>query len=290
MPDEPPQSGAVDWRPADFLGQCDFQDIVEGCDAVIHLAAELSDMSKMERVNGHATRSLVQAAEKSGVRLFIYTSSTCVYGMPRQRLITEETSTISTERGRHADFSAADYLVEYGRTKLLGERAITDSIKNVKYVIFRPSNIADDSAILAPLQWNARTRMWRGSRCTHQIYFSDAVSAISFMLEKRLYGSGNEPQVSIYNLSNDDEASNRYIDLFQEAAQRNGRLGFAPLAPIPGWLDWQKDRIKFRRPSVGYPPGMVRYLPTKLLSDGFVHPLGIKAARARALASLGNRA
>jgi nucleoside-diphosphate-sugar epimerase len=289
-PDEPSNRERIEWQPADFLAPCDFQQLVEGCDAVIHLAAELNDMSKMERVNGDATRALVQAAEKNGIRLFLYTSSVCVYGTPRQHLITEETPTISTERGQQKDFATVDYLIEYSRTKLLGEHAIIRNRKHVNYIIFRPTNIADDNAILGALDWSAATKLWRANRYTHQIHSSDVVAAIVFMLKRHLRGANNDSKILIYNLSNDDEESNKYISLFQEAARRSERTGFVTPVRVPGWLDWQKDKVKFRRLSIGYPPGMVRYLPTRLLSDGFIHPLGIKAARSRALDSLSKRA
>ena len=70
----------VDWRQMNFLESLDFGPLVEGCDAVVHLAAEVRDASRMDRVNVEATRALLAAAQSGGARYFEYASSIVVYG------------------------------------------------------------------------------------------------------------------------------------------------------------------------------------------------------------------
>jgi nucleoside-diphosphate-sugar epimerase len=283
-PDEPLGHSSVEWCRANFLYACDYRELVRGCEAVIHLAAELTDVAKMDQINRGATRSIVLASEHARVKLFVYTSSVCVYGMPRETVITEETPTISTDIQTDSNFVTAPHLMEYARTKLLGEYEIKHYGDRAKYIVLRPSNIADDDNIVGPLAWPLAVKIWRANRYTHQIHIDDVVAGILFMLNKHLNAENHTPGILTYNLSNDDEESNKFSDLFVETARRNGRLSLIGLgARIPGWLDWQKDRIKYRRLSIGYPSGMVKYVPDKILSTGFMHPLGIMRARTRVL-------
>ena len=48
---QPGQTPGVEWRQMNFLESLDFNALVEGCDAVVHLAAELANVSRMSRVN-----------------------------------------------------------------------------------------------------------------------------------------------------------------------------------------------------------------------------------------------
>lgn len=61
-----------------------------GVHTIIHIAGEKRDESRMEAVNHHGTCRLVEAAQKSGVRRFVFVSSVGVYGArPHAGLITE---------------------------------------------------------------------------------------------------------------------------------------------------------------------------------------------------------
>lgn len=88
----------VDWRRWDFLESLEVDPLVDGCDAVIHLAAELCDIGKMERINVDATRALAEAAAACGARYFGHASSIVVYGSPRARRVNEQTPLIDLAR------------------------------------------------------------------------------------------------------------------------------------------------------------------------------------------------
>lgn len=61
-----------------------------GVHTIIHIAGEKRDESRMEAVNHHGTRRLVEAAQKGGVRRFVFVSSVGVYGArPHAGLVTE---------------------------------------------------------------------------------------------------------------------------------------------------------------------------------------------------------
>ncbi len=124
-----PQASAkgegVDWRKVDFLGNPDYDDLVAGCDAIIHLAAELGKKDRMKQVNVEATRALAAAAERANVPVFCYASSVSVYGSGRSVSVDEESEVLTPDRDVRSEYWALDYVREYGRTKLAGELGAT---------------------------------------------------------------------------------------------------------------------------------------------------------------------
>lgn len=81
-----------DIRDGDLLGRA-----LSGCDAVIHLACVSNDSSVdldpalAQSVNYDAMRPLVRLCKKSGVRRFIFASSSSLYGVCGTSEVTEET-------------------------------------------------------------------------------------------------------------------------------------------------------------------------------------------------------
>src|SRR3954447_17988192 len=65
----------VTWCQADLTQPGSLGPLLEGCEAVIHLAAELRDQSLMDAINVDATRRLAAAALEHGIRYFGYASS-----------------------------------------------------------------------------------------------------------------------------------------------------------------------------------------------------------------------
>jgi nucleoside-diphosphate-sugar epimerase len=82
----------------DFQKSLDFDAAVRDCAAVIHLAAEIYAIDKMQRVNVEATQALVQASERAGVKVFLYTSTISVYGSGLQRTITEDSPVLTQDK------------------------------------------------------------------------------------------------------------------------------------------------------------------------------------------------
>lgn len=89
------------WKYADFSTTFDCASIVQDCDVIVHLAAELRDSARMNAVNVDATADLFAHAERSRTKLFIYTSSVGVYGAPRSRFITEDSPLIDKNPFSH---------------------------------------------------------------------------------------------------------------------------------------------------------------------------------------------
>ena len=82
-----------DIRDSDLVEKC-----LEGVNSVIHLAAISNDPSAdlnfglTMDVNYNATRYLLDLSKKSGVRRFVYASSSSVYGIKEEENVTEDLS------------------------------------------------------------------------------------------------------------------------------------------------------------------------------------------------------
>lgn len=272
-PDAPASHPGTQWLETDLTREVDWDALVRDCDTVIHLAAELRDIHRMERVNVHATEQLARAAEAAGVAVFLYTSSVGAYGFTREPVVTEGTSTMGVEDLAAREFLAGDDLFQYARSKLRGELVLRQVLRNTRCVVVRPANIVTARDIEKVLDWPLMRRVWRGHRCTHQVYVKDVAAAVVW-LSARAHGE-HAAQPDIYNVSSDHEEANCYADLFRRAVSMSGSRRLVPWIRMPRALDIWKDRLKFRRYDIGLPPGLVRYSPEKLIRAGFVHPFGI---------------
>jgi NAD dependent epimerase/dehydratase family len=136
---KPGTTQGVEWRRMNFLQSLDFNPLLQGCDAVVHLAAELSDVSRMDRVNVEATRILLAAAQSEGIRYFGHASSIVVYGSPRQRLVDETTPILNPFASMVRQYNAEPYMLEYARTRRsLNLRFVTSIRKLMSISIGRP--------------------------------------------------------------------------------------------------------------------------------------------------------
>ena len=97
----------------DLLDAPALERAVEGCEAVVHVAALYSyhaPAEKIERVNVEGTRNLLEAARRAGVRRFLFTSTAGTCGPVPGRPATEEDEP-----------PAWELTVPYKRTKLAAE-------------------------------------------------------------------------------------------------------------------------------------------------------------------------
>lgn len=287
-PDQPPQTPNVEWVCMDFLKETDFTAALDGVSHVLHLGAELWDTATMHQVNAVATEALVKAAEAAGVEYFCYTSSICTYGSPRRRHVTEETELMPPDHATQADYLESDLLIEYGRTKRLGELKIKENAKRCAYVFFRPTEITWEKDILRSGKWSLFTRMWRGARECHQVYYRDVVNAIIFFLLRSTEPSeGGKPgQIEIYNLSNDDAPDSRFADFMRKVYREVGDKRFWVPFTFSSWLDYLKDHWKWRTLSPRFPFGMTYVDPAKLYATGYQHEYGLGAAQRQAIEQL----
>ena len=118
----------VDWRPLpDLGGSVDWARLLQGVDAVVHLANiahQQASEDDFARVNQRATASLCAAAKAAGIGQLVYVSSIYAQvGHSSARVIRET--------------DAPTPINAYGRSKLATERAVAES--GVPYTVLRPA-------------------------------------------------------------------------------------------------------------------------------------------------------
>lgn len=108
---------------------------VSGMDAIIHLACISNDPSfELDRnlgksVNYLSLFPLLRATNKNKIKLFIYVSTSSVYGLKKEKQVTEDLS--------------LEPLTDYALYKVFSEKAVTDHIplKQTTWVIIRPATV-----------------------------------------------------------------------------------------------------------------------------------------------------
>lgn len=262
----------------------DFAPLVQGCDAVLHLGAELRDPSKMQRVNVEATRALANAAEAAGVRFFGYASTVSVYGSATRRIVTEDSPVVDDPGTKYL---TVPFLRAYAASKLAGEREIRAVAKSTTYVVYRPTAVVDVDALESMRDWRRNDRLRDGGCLTNHVYVGDVVEAMIWCMDRGLATPkpGNQ---EVFNISDESEFAT-YGDLYREAFRATGDSRFKmPPAAFPAAYHLVRDAVRHRAfaPKLRYPFGMLRFPPRKLLEAGFHHPYGLDAFYRRTLQRL----
>ena len=152
--------------------------LVDGVDAVVHVAAALRTSTDFEGVNVHGTRALAEAAEK--VPLFLHFSTNLVYPAGLGRPATED--------------DPADPVPDFGdypRTKAEGERAVLDTREAT---ILRLAFVyGDEDPHLAEAL--SRVSTWPGHHRFHLVHHADVAQAVTKVLDTGATG--------IFNIADD---------------------------------------------------------------------------------------
>ena len=281
-PHGPDVSANMEWRVVDFAADIDADTLVHRCDAVIHLAADLGQIGRMQRVNVDATRALAQAAERNGVKAFCYTSSVSVYGSGLSRVITEDSPVLTTDRDVRSEYWALEYVRMYGRTKLAGEHALQQANKTVAYTIFRPTVVVNIDAIIGIKDWSPAKRNFAAHRHAHHVYVWDVSDALIWAMERALKGRSAPGSIETYNLSEDDFPEPTNADFLRKARAVSTDPLFRVL-PVPGLFDWAHDAIRFHTLPLRRPLWMMRFPADRLQAAGWRPRFGLGYAYAQAL-------
>jgi len=275
----------IEFMFADFSVGANYDELVSGCDAIAHLAADLGNMEQMLQVNAGATRELAVAAEKAKIASFCYVSTVSIYGSGRTRIITEQSPTLTSDRDVRSEYWALDYVRMYGRTKLMGEKAIADVAKLCRYTVFRPTVVVDIPDIIGIRDWSSTKRILAAHRRSHHIYVRDVSDAVIWALERGLSGAKAAGSVETFNLSEDDfpEPYHRTFMLKAYNASNDPRYR-VPI--VPGFADWLHDFLRFRAPSLRNPLWRMRFPNDQLKAAGYTLKYGMNYAYQRALETL----
>src|SRR5947209_7473196 len=106
---------------------------MRGCEFVFHVAADyrlwVRDPEQMYRSNVEGTRAIIRAAQETGVRRVIYTSSVATMGFTREGHVAGENSPVSIR----------DMVGHYKRSKFMAEQiALEAGQKGANVVVVKP--------------------------------------------------------------------------------------------------------------------------------------------------------
>jgi dihydroflavonol-4-reductase len=106
-----------------------FAAALQGCDAVIHVAADyrlwVPDPAEMYKANVEGTRELLRLAREAGVPRVVYTSSVATMGFDHAGTIVDETTPVSE----------ADMIGHYKRSKWMAEQVALQAARAGQQVI-----------------------------------------------------------------------------------------------------------------------------------------------------------
>jgi len=234
-----------------------------GASLLFHCAGEFQDESKMWEVNVHGTERLTQQAAQSGISYFCYISSAGVVGKTSLSLVDETTPCAPMNL--------------YEKSKLAAEQLIQRNIRNCRAIILRPTNIVDDmrpGALSLPMKGSFSDRvkvLLKGGECAHIVHAEDVAAAALFFVGKHIEGT------ECFFVSCDEEPLNTYAGiwpLYKACEDGLSAEAVRPALHVPLIVPYILRRL-WRGHSNR---GDVRYSSKKLMSAGFVFPLGLRKA------------
>ncbi len=107
----------------------DFASALQGCDALIHVAADyrlwVPDPAEMYKANVEGTRELLRLAREAGVAKVVYTSSVATMGFRTDGTVVDEETPVGE----------ADMIGHYKRSKWMAEQVAIDAARAGQHVI-----------------------------------------------------------------------------------------------------------------------------------------------------------
>ena len=243
----------------DLLDRDALERVVEGCDAVFHVAALYSydaPDAEFERVNVEGTRTILAAALAKGVRRFVFTSTAGTCGPVPGRIATEEDEP-----------PAWELTVPYKRTKLAAERLALEA----GAVVVNPTTpVGEGDAKPTPTGQmiedvaTGRIRAFVGTTGLNLVDVRDVARGHGLAFERGkageryLLGGVNMSLEDIFAVIADHAALARpRVRVPYPVAETAARAGFAnadevKLARMPMYFSSEKARSR-----LGYEPGPV---------------------------------
>jgi len=174
-------------------------------DCIIHLASIANDPagdldpSLTWDVNVLATYRIIDLAIKQRVKKFIFASSGSVYGIKKEKKVTEELN--------------LEPVSEYNKSKMIAERILLSYKKNIDLIILRPATVCGyspsmrlDVAVNA-LTFNAlknkKIKVFGGKQIRPNLHMSDMIEVYEFFINQNLKKNRTNDQI-IYNVGFDN--------------------------------------------------------------------------------------
>jgi len=215
------EKSGVENYPGDIMDRASIQKAVTGCEVVFHFAAitnEFKPLSYYRQVNTNGSIMLAEEALNAGVRRFVHTSTSWVYGMFSGRNITEQSPHLKSG-------------LPYADTKLETEDLVRRLYEKqgLPCVIIQPSEVYgpnDRNWTGRPLELIRSGRMLlinRGRGLIQPIYIDDLVDGIIAAARRGRRGE------SYILCGNEVVTFKQYFEYF------TGMLHKKSLPSVPGW-------------------------------------------------------
>ena len=177
-------AGAVE---GDLGDMASLERAVEGTEAVVHAAAQVSSVPKREtfaQSNCRGTENLLWAAARAGVRRVVHLSSIAVFGMPAEGEITDR-----SPRGTSGDpYAASKYDAEVAVERYSRERGLP-------VIILRPSAVYGPGSThwsVIPLKRIKKGKFFlveEGQGLLNYVYIDNLVDAVVLALQSNAAAS-----------------------------------------------------------------------------------------------------
>lgn len=250
----------------------DVVSIIEGCEAVFHTAAKVDmwgDYREFFRSNVTATRNLLDASRKAGIRKFIYTSSPSVVAGSGELRGVDESQPYPTSHSAH-----------YPATKAIAEREVlsanTEHLWTIAlrpHLIFGPGDRNFVPTILERARQGRLTRVGSGQNKVDLCFIEDCVRA--HRLAEQALTSNPVSRGKVYFISQGEP-----VLLWQWIDEVLRRNNLPPVGrAVPSWLALTLARLceagaRLRRSRAV--PFLTTFLVHEMCSD---HYFDISAAR-----------
>lgn len=225
---------------------------LKGIDTLYHCAGEIHEESRMQEVNVTGTKNLIELALKENPSLrLIHISSAGVIGLPKERIVTEESETAPRNT--------------YEKSKFEAEKIILNSPLASQSVLLRPINVVEKSKpgvahlfFSRGLKGLIKTFLY-GNEMSHMIHSKTVAEAAVFL------GNHSSKPHGIYFVSNDHDPKNTYFYIWS-----GGKDTFFPVLPL--FLStWIRNFSGGNKVS-----GKTIYSSNKLISLGFKNFCSVK--------------
>ena len=161
---------------------------LEKIDCILHLASIANDpAAELDTgltwdVNVLATYKLINIAIKKKVKKFIFASSGSVYGIKKEKKVTENLS--------------LEPVSEYNKSKIIGERLLLSYKKYIDLVILRPATVCGyspsmrlDVTVNALTFWalkNKQIKVFGGKQIRPNLHMADMIKAYKFFINRKI--------------------------------------------------------------------------------------------------------
>ncbi|MBR8060403.1 GMC oxidoreductase [Burkholderia dolosa] len=259
-----PSDSRVEWVAVDFsdanLADAALDRLVDGVQAVVHLAGGLPGTPHLETINVANLKRLADACVRNGVGYFGHASSMVVYGSPCRRLVDETAPLLDVSRPIERQYFESPQMREYARSKRVGEDVLSRYAERMHVDLYRIALAQQPGYLEASLQWNRTKRLFALYRNSHYISPRNVARAIVHLLRRSL-DRGARNGIEAFNIA--DTASPTYEEVYRRAGRK-------PLVHVPLLADVVKSVAVGKRVAKRFPMGFYRLDDRKLRSTGFM--------------------